>query len=150
MEDGTLKPHIHEGENPYLLVVGTGDSRGVYFDCRRSLTKKKFYVGRIGNVAVSAQILAQEKIQTEKIDDEPQFFGVTGVYSAIEKEIPAPIPMPMTPVQPQIQALIQPQNQAPIQNQNQIINPFFPVGQLSGDVKERLEAISTLGGITQQ
>lgn len=36
---------IHEHENPYLFVVG--NQKSVWFDCRRSIDNKKFFVGKI-------------------------------------------------------------------------------------------------------
>ena len=38
--------HIHENENPYLLIIGL--ERDVYLDCRRNSMGKKLFVGKLG------------------------------------------------------------------------------------------------------
>lgn len=36
---------VHENENPYLLVVGEGNNKTIYFHCRRAPAEKKLLIG---------------------------------------------------------------------------------------------------------
>lgn len=72
---------IHENENPYLIVVG--NKRKIYFDCRRTDSGRKLYIGELGETGYAnlldedqvKQIIPEQEvcIPTQKVDDENIF-----------------------------------------------------------------------------
>ena len=59
--------HVHEHENPYLIITGEGVTKHVYFDCRRARNGAKQYVGTIEDQNEIEALKAKQEAKEKQI-----------------------------------------------------------------------------------
>lgn len=65
---------VHEHENPFLIVVGEGTTKSVYFCCRRAPMNKKLFIGKLEDLEAlpppqSAVAVARDNWLTQNITE---------------------------------------------------------------------------------